>query len=349
MRRKNSRWSLLGSLLFFATIALTVMLAVMIYARVDEKTGGDRGVISLVMFLVILFLSILWTTADVIRRRIMVDKPVERILEATERISAGDFSVRLAQGRGYGEQDEYDAIMENLDTMAEALGRSEVLKTDFISNVSHELKTPLAVIQSYALLLKTEANESKRREYADTLVKASANLNTLVTNILQLSKLENERIKPERERFRLDELLADTLFTLEEKIESKGIEIVCELDEVEIYSVKGYLEIVFNNLVSNAVKFTDDGGRVAVTLKKTQDIVTVRVTDTGCGISPQTGKRIFDKFYQGDTSHSREGNGLGLALVKKVVDLLGGKISVESEPGKGSAFTVELNDVEKTV
>ena len=164
MNRKRANLSVPGVLLFFATIALTVTVALLMYGLVDERTGGNKKIVAIVMLLVVVFLSILWTIADVIRRRIMVDKPVEQILSATERIAAGDFSVRLQQRHGYAEYDEYDCIMENLNLMAEALGKSEMLKTDFISNVSHELKTPLAVIKSYALLLQTEQDEGKRRE-----------------------------------------------------------------------------------------------------------------------------------------------------------------------------------------
>ncbi len=342
MNRRHARWSIFGSLLFFASIALTVTIALIMYGFVDERTNGDRGIVAIVMFLVVVFLSILWTLADVVRRRIMVDKPVEKILSATAKIAAGDFTVRLEQRHGYPEYDEYDEIMENLNIMAEALGKSEMLKTDFISNVSHELKTPLAVIKNYAELLKREQDEAKRREYLEILLGASSRLNDLVTNVLKLSKLENERIKPEMTSFRLDELLANVVIGLEDKIEKKKIELVCNFDEVETYSSAGYLEIVFNNLISNAVKFTDEGGRVEITLKQVGETTFVSVRDSGCGISAETGKRIFDKFYQGDTSRAQEGNGLGLALVKKVVDLLGGKISVESELGKGSTFTIVL-------
>ncbi len=342
MNRKGARWTFFGSLLFFLTISLIVTAAILIYAKVDESTNGDRGVVALVMLLVVVFLSVLCTVLDIIRRRIMVDKPVEQILSATERIAAGDFSVRLQQRHGYSEYDEYDSIMENLNLMAETLGKSEVLKTDFISNVSHELKTPLAVIKSYALLLQKEKDEEKRKEYAQTLVKAAQKLSDLVTNILKLSKLENEKIQPDKGKVRLHESIAEAVIGLEDRIERKKIEVLCDLEEAEIFSSSGYLEIVWNNLLSNAVKFTDEGGRVEITLKKEGKFAVVKIRDTGCGISPETGKRIFDKFYQGDTSHAQEGNGLGLALVKKVIDILGGEISVESELGKGTLFTVVL-------
>lgn len=344
MNRRVSGWSFFGALLFFITISLTVTLAVTIYAYVYESTGGERGIVALVMLLVILFLSVLCTILDIFRRKFMIDRPVEQIVNATEKIALGDFSVRLRPRHGYHEYDEYDVIMDNLNVMAETLGRSEILKTDFISNVSHELKTPIAILQNYAQLLQREKDEEKRKQYVDTLISASKRLSGLVSNVLQLSRLENEKIQTERALMRLDESIAEAVIGLETKIEAKNLDVRCDLDEVEIFSVPGYLEIVWSNLLSNAVKFTDEGGMVEVSLKKEGNFAVVCVRDSGCGISAETGAHIFDKFYQGDTSHAQEGNGLGLALVKKVIDVLGGEISVESELGKGTAFTVVLKD-----
>lgn len=342
--RRGKGFSIVGALLFFMTIAITVTLAVLLYVGLDARTGGDRGVTALVMFLVIVFLSAVCTVIDLFRRRQMVDKPVEMILSATEQIASGDFSVRLHQRHGYREYDEYDWIMENLNVMTEALGKSEMLKSDFISNVSHELKTPLSVIKSYATLLQRETDEIKRKQYSDILIKASGRLSDLVTNILKLNKLENDKLREERTPVRLDQSIAEAIIGLEAKIEEKGLDLRCELDEVAIFSVGGYLEIVWSNLLSNAIKFTDEGGMVEVILKKEKNSAIVKVRDTGCGISSETGAHIFDKFYQGDTSHAQEGNGLGLALVKKVIDILGGEISVESQLGKGTEFTVVLKE-----
>lgn len=344
MKRKGAGWTFFGSLLFFITISMTVTFAVTIYAYVDDRTAGDRGIVALVMLLVVLFLSVLCTILDIFRRKLMIDRPVEQIVNATEKIALGDFSVRLYPRHGYREYDEYDLIMDNLNVMAETLGRSEMLKTDFISNVSHELKTPIAIMQNYAQLLQREENEETRKQYLDILIATSKRLSGLVSNVLKLSKLENERIQAERSLVRLDESIAEAVIALETKIEEKQLEVQCDLEEVEILSAAGYLEIVWANLLSNAVKFTNEGGRVEVSLKRQGNSAVVCVRDTGCGISAETGAHIFDKFYQGDTSHAQEGNGLGLALVKKVIDLLGGKISVESELGKGTAFTVVLKD-----
>ncbi len=345
MKRKNgarNAWYL-GALIFFALIAFIIQIAVMIFHYIDERTQS-KGLIALLMLVVIIILAAICTLADIVRRKYTVETPVRKILTATERIAQGDFSTRLEPAHPYGKYASYDLIMENLNVMAAELSKSEVLKTDFISNVSHELKTPLTVIKSYASLLqRADLDKETREKYAKAVLSASVRLNDLITNILRLNKLENQEIKPDFEEFILSDALAETALQFEERMEEKGIELDCDLEEdIVVYSSKSYLEIVFSNLLSNAVKFTDEGGRVALKLKKEENRAVVTVSDTGCGISRETGARIFEKFYQGDTSHAGEGNGLGLALVKKVVDVLGGEIQVESELGKGTTFKVVL-------
>ncbi|MBQ7348408.1 MAG: sensor histidine kinase, partial [Clostridia bacterium] len=223
--------------------------------------------------------------------------------------------------------------------------KSEILKTDFISNVSQELKTPLAIIQNYVMLIQQkDLDEETKDKYVKTVLQATKRLSDLVSNILKLNKLENQQLSTESETVRLDEMLANAVINYEELIEEKNLNIECDLDELEIFSCPSYLEIVWNNLISNAIKFTEKGGKISVSVKKHGEKAVVTVSDTGCGISPETGAHIFDKFYQGDTSHSQEGNGLGLALVKKVIDVLGGEISVKSELNKGSTFIISLRD-----
>lgn len=342
--RKNRKgvYNFLGALIFFITISVIVMLAVLIYSYIEQTQ--NKTVIALAMFGVIVFLAALCTVIDYVRRRLTVDKPVQKILEATDKIASGDFSVRLEITHPVNRYNEYDYIMENLNKMAVELSRTEVLHTDFVSNVSHEIKTPLAIIQNYATSLQNKNLDGQTRiKYAETLANASKRLAALIANILKLNKLENQEIKPEYEKVNLTETLAQVVLEYEELIESKGLELDCDFDEdVNIISSPSYLEIVWNNLLSNAVKFTDSGGKIAVTLKRQNGRAVVEVTDTGCGISAETGKHIFEKFYQGDTSHAQEGNGLGLALVKKVIDITGGKIDVSSELGKGTKFTITL-------
>ena len=343
-RNKKISSSVFGAVWFFLTVAAVVTVAVLVYGMIPENSSAL--VRSMVMLAVILFLSLVCTGIDFVRRKITVNKPVQDILAATDKIAAGDFSVRLRISHDYRRYSQFDYIKENLNKMAAELAKTEVLHTDFISNVSHELKTPLAVIQNYAAALQNESLGAKtRQKYAETLVSASKRLTALVTNILKLNKLENQELTPEYEKVRLGDMLAETIVQFDELIESKNLELECDLDEVELVSCPNYLEIVWNNLLSNAIKFTDVGGKISVSVKRAEGGAVVKVSDTGCGISPETGAHIFEKFYQGNTSHSKEGNGLGLALVKKVIDVIGGEITVESEEGKGSTFTVRLYEV----
>ncbi|MDE6189739.1 MAG: HAMP domain-containing histidine kinase [Clostridia bacterium] len=343
MKKGLRNSSLIGVILFFLSITVVVTVTVLVYAVVAKSCDGREGVIAVVMFFVIVFLSMVATLIDYLRRR-AEERSVKKILDATNKIASGDFSTKIEINRSFKNYDAYDHIMENLNKMSAELSKTEVLRSDFISSVSHELKTPLAVIQNYATSLqKKNLDEQTREQYASTLALAAKRLTDLVANILKLNKLENQEIRPEYEKIDLTEMLTQTVIGFEELIENKGLELYCDIDEnVEIVSSLSYLEIVWNNLLSNAIKFTESGGKISVYLKKTDGGAVVTVADTGCGISSETGEHIFEKFYQGDTSHAQEGNGLGLALVKKVIDLIGGSISVSSEVNKGTAFAVTL-------
>lgn len=343
MKKKRHVFSFMGYLILFATIAVIIVVALFVYDEAGEKFAGNKPAMSGIMLLTIAFLALVCTVIDAIRRKITVLRPVGQILEATQRIASGDFSVRLQISHSYRKYDEYDIIAENINKMAAELAKTEVLHNDFVSNVSHELKTPLAVIQNYATALQNTSTDAPvGKHYAQVIAATSARLAELVSNILKLNKLENQELLPQYEKIRLDEMLAQALLRFEEKIDEKNLELECELPEMTIVSDAGYLEIIWNNLISNAVKFTEPNGKIGVTLQRENEWTVVKVSDSGCGISPETGARIFDKFYQGDTSHAQEGNGLGLALVKKVIDILGGEISVESEVGNGSTFLVRL-------
>ena len=159
-----------------------------------------------------------------------------------------------------------------------------------------------------------------------------------------MNKLENQHLHPEIRRVDLCGVLSESILVYEEIIEEKGLRLECDVDTLYINSSADYLAIVFNNLISNAIKFTQPGGKVGIKLIKLNDGAAVEISDTGCGMSEEVGVRIFDKFYQGDSSHSSEGNGLGLAMVKKVIDILGGEINVKSTVGIGSTFTIVLKD-----
>lgn len=272
------------------------------------------------------------------------DKPLHKLSDSAKKVAEGDFSVFIEPLHTSDKLNYIDYMFQDFNKMVEELGTIDTLKNDFIANVSHEIKTPLSVIQNYAAALyETDLAEDLKKDYIDTIVTSGKNLTTLVTNILKLNKLENQEIVPVTEPFDLCRQLCECIILFDMELEQKNIELKVEIeDRVMIWADAGMLEIVWYNLISNAVKFTEPGGIITLTQTSEEDSVEVSLTDTGCGMAEETMKHIFDKFYQGDTSHSKEGNGLGLALALRVIELAGGTITVKSKPGKGTTFTVRL-------
>ncbi len=342
--KRRSLFSLRSYLIFFLLVAVPVTCSFLLFL---ENSGVPETLIRArapVTFCNVLLLSALCTAIDALRRRFTLERPMKRILEGTRRIRRGEFDHRIALSHPRGRQDELDRIIADLNLMAAELGSIETLRTDFIANVSHELKAPLAVIQNYAALLQDPALDAAQRErYAKAITSASRRLTDLITNVLRLSKLENQQIFPRKQPFDLSEQLCACLLDFEDAWEQKQLEIVTELEEgVMLCGDPELLQLVWSNLFSNAIKFTPAGGRVSLTLRTETDCAVVSVADTGCGFGSEVGRHIFEKFYQGDPSHATRGNGLGLALVKRVADITGADITVRSEQGRGSCFTVRL-------
>lgn len=341
---KRSLFSLRDYVLFFIQICFIVTCCFLLFLDAIDLDRSYIEAAALKTFLNIFVLSLLCTLVVRIHRKRTVERPVKVILEATEKIKKGDFNTRIEPFHGIDRSDEFDAIIDDLNQMAEELSSVETLRTDFIANVSHELKTPLAVIQNYGVMLQSpELSEEKRIAYAKSVTQASRRLADLISNILKLNKLENQQIFPEKKEFDLSEQLCECLLNFEDAWEKKNLEIMTDIeDRIMIYADPELLCLVWNNLFSNAIKFTKEHGRITVRLKIKEQHIIVCVEDTGCGISPEVGEHIFDKFYQGDTSHAAQGNGLGLALVKRVMDIVNGEISIKSTVGKGSVFQVRF-------
>lgn len=272
------------------------------------------------------------------------EEPLHRLADATQQVAGGDFSVYVPTIHTADRLDYLDVMILDFNKMVEELGSVETLKTDFVSNVSHELKTPIAVIKNYAELLQMKnASDGEKAEYARNIEEAAGHLSALISNILKLNKLENQRIDPEIESYDLCGQLEECILQYEELWDEKELELEVDMEEKAVIQADpSLMELVWNNLLSNAIKFTEQGGKVTVRQATEAEYVEVSVSDTGCGMSKESIRHIFDKFYQGDTSHSKEGNGLGLALVKRILVLMNGDIQVVSQEGKGSTFTVKL-------
>lgn len=272
------------------------------------------------------------------------EEPLHKMAEAARSVSEGDFSVYVPTIHTADKLDYLDIMILNFNKMVEELGSIETLKTDFVSNVSHEMKTPIAIIKNYAQLLRAgKASEEQREEYTKGIEDAASRLSSLISNILKLNKLENQTITPEIETYDVCRQLCESAILFEDAMEKKEIELEADIEDAAMIKADASLmELVWNNLLSNAVKFTKPGGSITIRQTSDEDSIRVSVSDTGCGISKENMNHIFDKFYQGDTSHSMEGNGLGLALVKRVLELMDGEIQITSEEGKGSTFLVTL-------
>ncbi len=351
--KKPTLKDVLGSvssfLLFFLTVGFIVSCCMMLFVSILADTmeltitPDNVGTAAKVTFWNVILITFLFKFADYIRRKIMVERPTKIITEATEKIMSGDFSVRIKPMQSSG-MEGFNQIVMAINQMAEELSSVETLRTDFIANVSHEMKTPLAVINNYGTLLQApDLNEEKRIEYAKGVTDASRRLSEMMTNILKLNRLENQQIFPETTTFDLGEQLCECLLQFENVWEKKNIEIDTDIaEDIKVEADAELLSLVWNNLFSNAFKFTEEGGSVSLQLTATEHHAIVKVKDTGCGMTAEVGAHIFEKFYQGDTSHSVQGNGLGLALVKRVIDILQGEIGVESIVGVGTTFTVKI-------
>ena len=268
---------------------------------------------------------------------------INKISHGMLEISKGNYKTRVEEKDKGGALSEFGALEKTFNQMAADLDGIEMFRNDFINNFSHEFKTPIVSIRGFARQLQSDSlTDEQRREYIDIIVSESERLSNMSNNVLLLSKLENQQIVTGKTEFDLDEQIRNCVLLLEKSWSDKNIELDFELDDVKYTFNEEMLSHVWINLFSNAIKFTSNGGRVSCRLYTQDGHVICTVSDNGIGMSSEVLDRIFEKFYQGDTSHSSFGNGIGLNVVKRIITLANGAIEVESEPGKGSTFKVTL-------
>lgn len=321
----------------FAILCVTLGVSALLTLLLEWLTNTHFTVPTIVWM--VLFSVVLGGGLSIIMSRFFL-RPITRMGRAMERVAAGDFTVRLDNPGALGEmRDSY----AHFNTMTRALAATETLQSDFISNVSHEFKTPINAIEGYAMLMQDAGNDpALQREYADKILLSTRRLSELVNNILLLSKVDNQTMPLEKHPYRLDEQLRRAILLLERKWTQKQIEWDVDMDEATYTGNESLMLHVWVNLLDNAIKFDPVGGEIRLRLHCESTCIRITVSDNGPGIPKDQQSAIFERFYQADGSHKSEGNGLGLALARRIVRMCGGEISVSSEPGKGSCFTVEL-------
>ena len=341
MKKKRFRFrfnlQLYFMLIVMAEIAISVVVAVILGVFLNLVAKGNI-LLPLTVWQVLLSLLIGASISALLGKWFF--GPITQLGDAMKKVADGDFSVRLTADKGIREIED---IYANFNLMAKDLGATEILQTDFVSNVSHEFKTPINAIEGYATLLQGDENLSPEMEqYVEKILFNTKRLSGLVGNILLLSKVDNQVIQSRCSTFRLDEQIRQSVVLLEPKLEEKDLEFDVDLERVEYTGDESMLMHVWNNIIGNAIKFDSPGGYVGIKMKQRDGEITVTVEDSGPGVDEEAKKHIFDRFYQADSSHKEEGNGLGLALVKRIVDANKGRVTVENRIGGGCRFTVVL-------
>ncbi len=338
---KNNRISLMiiSSFIIF-TIFVVYMISTILIGIILVNIGAfDVSGLFAVIFMFSLPCIIMGFIFSYIIKRI-VFIPIIKMSQATQEVAKGNFDIRVDENI---KVKEIHDMAKNFNSMTSQLAGMEILRNDFISNVSHEFKTPLSAIEGYATLLQAKnITEEKKQFYASKIVYNTKRLSELTGNILQLTRLENQNIEITKNIFSLDEQIRQVILLYEQQWSNKNIDLHIHLDKIDYYGNEELLSQVWQNLIGNALKFTDNNGTIWIKMQKEVESIKIEITDDGIGMSEETMNRIFEKFYQGDTSHSIKGNGLGLTLVKKILDLHQGNIDVSSKFHEGSTFIVTL-------
>lgn len=330
--------------LFFIVFLFLAFVTLLVYFGVDGGFLVTDGHVTIggaltMIYAVCIFIAL----SIVIMIRMVFIGPIRKIMAAMGRLAKGEFSVRIDMSNEAYCPREIREFAESFNKAAEELSGTEILRKDFINNFSHEFKTPIVSICGFAdLLLDVDLPPEDQKEYLTIIRDESKRLAELSTNILTLNRIESQAILRDTENIRLGEQIRQSVLLTEQKWRDKNLDFEADIEDVEYLGNEALLKEVWLNILDNAAKFSPEGEVVNVTLHKKGGEIIAAVTDHGPGMDEKTKAHIFEQFYQGDTSHRSQGNGLGLAMVRKIVELHGGKISVDSSPGNGSSFTVIL-------
>lgn len=330
--------------LFFIVFLLLALVTLLVFFGVDGGFLVNNGHVTVGGGLVIIYsVCILVAVSMVFIIRMVFIRPIKIIMAAMDRLARGEFETRIDFSREKYIPREIRDFGESFNKTAMELSGTEILRKDFINNFSHEFKTPIVSINGFAdLLLEEGISEEERKEFLTVIRDESRRLADLSSSILALSRIESQTILQDRESFRLDEQIRQCLMVTEQKWKEKDLDYQVDLEKVTYAGNPSLLKEVWLNILDNGAKFSPEKEVISVTLRKKGNVITASFTDHGPGMDEQTKGHIFEQFYQGDTSHRSQGNGLGLAMASKVAALHGGEILVDSAPGKGSCFTVIL-------
>lgn len=325
-------------LIFIVLFILTCSLAVSaIIVSIGKKFFKILDFFSTDVWVIIIAFMI--SAPIIVLNIIYILKPITVLKDAMEKVAKGEFDIKLETE---SKIDEIRKAYDSFNIMVKELQSTEILQTDFISNVSHEFKTPINAIEGYTTLLQGEDMTDEQNEYIDKILQNTKRLTELIGGILLLSKIENQVIAPKKELFSLDEQIRKVIVSLEMEWGKKEIEFDVNLDEIKFMGNQSLLYHVWLNLIDNAIKFSYPKGLIRIYLKKLDDNIEFTIIDNGEGITEEDKKHMFDKFFQADSSHSKEGNGLGLTLVKRILNTNNGKIKCESNKNGGCTFIVNL-------
>lgn len=324
------------NIMLATSIIISAVTFMLIHLGILTFNGTKPFIPIIMLFLTSIIIGT--TISTILGHKVVL--PINELSKATQSVAKGNFKIQLDETHNV---DVIRNMFINFNTMTKELGSIETFRNDFIVNVSHEFKTPIAAIEGYATLLQDRnLTEGESAEYTKIIIESARQLSILSDNILKISKLENQEIIAEKSNFQLDEQIRMALLMLETKWNEKNIDLDLELDSVVFFGNPELLIQAWLNLFGNAIKFTKNNGTVTCKLKKTDNMITIVISDNGIGMTNEIQKHIFEKFYQGDRTRYSEGYGLGLTLTKRIIDLSGGEISVDSEPEQGTTFTVKL-------